>query len=70
MVSEEWRKITKRARPTSKPVDESFSIAGIKTKYVSENLALEIIRGQRIEADSPIIRRLLPKIRKLGQRRA
>ena len=53
-----------------RPSDESFSIADIKTMYVNENLALRIIRGCGIDADSPIIRRLLPEIRKLGQRRA
>ena len=52
------------------PNDEPFSIADIKTMYVNENLALRIIRGCGIDADSPIIRKLLPKIRKLGQRRA
>ncbi|PHI17969.1 hypothetical protein CEQ90_10555, partial [Lewinellaceae bacterium SD302] len=50
--------------------DEPFSIADIKTMYVNENIALRIIRGCGIDADSPIIRKLLPKIRKIGQRRA
>jgi hypothetical protein len=54
----------------TKPTDEPFSIADVKTMYVNENLALRIIRGCGICPDSPIIRRLLPEIRKLGQRRA
>jgi len=52
------------------PSDEPFSIADIKTMYVNENIALRIIRGCGICPDSPIIQRLLPKIRKLGLRRA
>ena len=52
------------------PNDEPFSIADIKTRYINESMALRIIRGCGISPDSPIIRKLLPKIRKLGQRRA
>lgn len=50
--------------------DEPFSIADVKTAYVNENMAWRIIRGCGICPDSPIIRRLIPQIRKLGLRRA
>ncbi len=50
--------------------DEPFSIADVKTMYVNENLALRIIRGCGICPNSPIIRRLLPEIKKFGLRRA
>lgn len=52
------------------PSDEPFSIADVKTAYVNESMAWRIIRGCGIPPDSPIIRRLIPQIRKLGLRRA
>lgn len=51
-----------------RPNDEPFSIADVKTRYVNEGLALRIIRGFGICPDSPIIRKLMPQIRKYGAR--
>ena len=53
-----------------KPHNDPFSIADIKTEYVNESLALRIIRGCGLSPDLPIIRKLLPQIRKLGKRAA
>lgn len=53
-----------------KPNDDPFSIADVKTQYVNESMAWRIIRGCGICPDSPIIRTLIPQIRKLGMRRA
>ncbi len=52
------------------PHDEPFSMADIKTEYVNESLALRIIYGCGLSPDLPIIRKLLPQIRKLGKRTA
>lgn len=52
------------------PNDAPFSMADVKTAYVNENIALRIIRGCGICPDAPIIRKLLPKIRNFGKRRA
>ena len=53
-----------------KPHDQPFSIADLKTEYVNESLALRIIRGCGLSPDLPIIRKLLPQIKKLGKRAA
>ena len=47
-----------------------FSIADIKTEYFNENQALRIIEGCGIDANQPLISKLLAEVRNWGKRRA
>ena len=51
-------------------VDKPFSIADVKTEYVNEHQALRILSMCNIDVNLPIIRKLMPKFRNYGKRRA